>query len=90
MMRFGPRNQYCAVAAPIFDASETVRATVAVSGRRELMIWKDVNALSELVKEAAWEISRRLHYPKLIPRLRDHSAIRSGGRTKNYVSQVSS
>ena len=90
MMRFGSRSQYCAIAAPIFDASETLRATVSVSGRRELTIWKDVNALSELVKEAAWEISRRLHYPKLIPRLSDHSASRTGGRTKNYARQVSS
>jgi len=90
MMRFGSRNHYCAMAAPIFDASETVRATVSVSSRRELTIWKDVNALSELVKEAAWEISRRLHYPKLIPRLSDHSASRNSGRTKNYARQVSS
>ena len=90
MMRFGPRNQYCAVAAPIFDASETVRATVSVSSNRELTIWKDVNALSELVKEAAWEISRRLHYPKPILPLKDHSASRNSGRTKNYVRQVSS
>jgi IclR family acetate operon transcriptional repressor len=90
MMRFGSRDQYCAIAAPIFDASETVRATVSVSRNRDLTIWKDVNALSEIVKEAAWEISRRLHYPKLIPRLKDHSTSRSSARTKNYARQVSS
>src|SRR5581483_4511550 len=65
MMRFEPHNESCALAAPIFDATETVKAAVSVSCRKHLPIWNDEHALSELVKEAAWQISSRLHYPKL-------------------------
>ena len=66
MMRFEPHNESCALAAPIFDATETVKACVSVSCRKHLPIWNDEHTLSEMVKEAAWEISRRLHYPKLL------------------------
>ena len=64
--KFEPHNESCALAAPIFDGNETVKAGVAVSCKRHLPIWNDERALSEMVKEAAWEISCRLHYPKLL------------------------
>jgi len=73
LMRLEPHNQSCALAAPIFDASETVRATVSVSCRRHLAIWNDEQALSDLVKEAAWEISSRLHYPRLMKKGKEAS-----------------
>jgi hypothetical protein len=64
MMHFEPHNESCSLAAPIFDASDAVKAAVSVSCRRHLAIWNDEHALSETVKEAAWEISSKLHYPK--------------------------
>jgi IclR family transcriptional regulator, KDG regulon repressor len=64
MMHFEPHNESCSLAAPIFDASDTVRAAVSVSCKRHLPIWNDEHALSEMVKEAAWEISSKLHYPR--------------------------
>jgi DNA-binding IclR family transcriptional regulator len=64
MMHFEPHNESCSLAAPIFDASDTVKAAVSVSCRRHLSIWNDEHALSEMVKEAAWEVSSKLHYPK--------------------------
>src|SRR5215469_2918943 len=64
MMHFEPHNESCSLAAPIFDASDTVKAAVSVSCKRHLSIWNDEHALSEMVKEAAWEISSKLHYPK--------------------------
>jgi IclR family transcriptional regulator, KDG regulon repressor len=64
MMGFEPHNESCSLAAPIFDASDTVKAAVSVSCKRHLSIWNDEHALSEMVKEAAWEISSKLHYPK--------------------------
>jgi DNA-binding IclR family transcriptional regulator len=67
LMRFEPHNESCALAAPIFDATETAKAAVSVSCRRHLPVWNDEQALSELVKEAAWEISSRLHYPRVVP-----------------------
>src|SRR5262249_52191783 len=66
LIGFEPHNESCALAAPIFDASENVKAAVSVSCRRHLPVWNDERALSELVKEAAWEISCRLQYPKLM------------------------
>jgi transcriptional regulator of acetoin/glycerol metabolism len=63
-MHFEPHNESCSLAAPIFDASDTVKAAVSVSCKRHLPIWNDEHALSEMVKEAAWEISSKLHYPK--------------------------
>lgn len=64
MMRFEPHNESSALAAPIFDVTETVKAAISVSCRKHLPIWNDEHALSEIVKEAAWQISSRLHYPK--------------------------
>jgi DNA-binding IclR family transcriptional regulator len=64
MMPFEPHNESCSLAAPIFDASDTVKAAVSVSCKRHLPIWNDEHGLSEIVKEAAWEISSKLHYPK--------------------------
>jgi IclR family transcriptional regulator, KDG regulon repressor len=64
MMHFEPHNESCSLAAPIFDASDIVKAAVSVSCKRHLSIWNDEHALSEMVKEAAWEISAKLHYPK--------------------------
>lgn len=74
MMRFEPQNESCALAAPIFDATERVKAAVSVSCRKHLPIWNDEQALSELVKEAAWEISSRLHYPKLLQDARNSAS----------------
>jgi DNA-binding IclR family transcriptional regulator len=64
LMQLEPHNESCALAAPISDASDTVRAAVSVSCKRHLVIWNEPEALSQRVKEAAWEISRRLHYPR--------------------------
>jgi DNA-binding IclR family transcriptional regulator len=64
MMHFEPHNESCSLAAPIFDASDTVKAAVSVSCKRHLSIWNDEHALSEMVKEAAWQVSSKLHYPK--------------------------
>src|SRR5215472_15484624 len=64
MMHFEPHNESCSLAAPIFDASDTVKAAVSVSCKRHLSIWNDEHALSDMVKDAAWEISSKLHYPK--------------------------
>jgi DNA-binding IclR family transcriptional regulator len=64
MMHFEPHNESCSLAAPIFDASDTVKAAVSVSCKRHLSIWNDEHALSEIVKEAAWQVSSKLHYPK--------------------------
>jgi DNA-binding IclR family transcriptional regulator len=66
MMHFEPHNESCSLAAPIFDATDSVRAAVSVSCKRHLSIWNDEHALSETVKEAAREISSKLHYPKAI------------------------
>ncbi len=41
MVRFEAHNESCSLAAPIFDASETVNAAVSVSCRRHLAIWND-------------------------------------------------
>ncbi len=65
MMHFEPHNESCSLAAPIFDANDTVRAAVSVSCKRHLSIWNDEQALSEIVKGAAWEISSKLHYPQV-------------------------
>src|SRR5215469_16719152 len=64
MMHFEPHNESCSLAAPILDANDVVKAAVSVSCKRHLSIWNDEHALSETVKEAAWEISSKLHYPK--------------------------
>jgi len=64
MMHFEPHNESCSLAAPIFDASDTVKAAVSVSCKRHLSIWNDEHALSEMVKDAAWEISSKLNYPR--------------------------
>jgi DNA-binding IclR family transcriptional regulator len=64
MMHFEPHNESCSLAAPIFDASDAVKAAVSVSRKRHLSIWNDEHALREIVKGAAWEISSKLHYPK--------------------------
>lgn len=74
MMRFEPHNESCALAAPIFDATETVKAAVSVSCRKHLPVWNDEHALSELVKDAAWQISSRLHYPKLLQEARSSAS----------------
>jgi DNA-binding IclR family transcriptional regulator len=78
MMHFEPHNESCSLAAPIFDASDTVRAAVSVSCKRHLSIWNDEHALSEMVKEAAWEISSKLHYPKA----KDSSQTRHSGKVR--------
>jgi len=85
MVNFEPHNESCSLAAPIFDATETVRAVVSVSCRRHLSIWNDEHALSEIVREAAWEISCRLHYPKVVQSTRNSSlqaANSDGGETR--------
>ena len=64
MMHFEPHNESCSLAAPIFDATDTVKAAVSVSCKRHLPIWNNERALSEMVKDAAWQISSKLHYPK--------------------------
>jgi DNA-binding IclR family transcriptional regulator len=75
MMHFEPHNESCSLAAPIFDASDAVKAAVSVSCKRHLAIWNDVHALSEIVKEAAWEISSKLHYPRAkSPSQKGHSS----------------
>ena len=79
LIGFEPHNESCALAAPIFDASENVKAAVSVSCRRHLPVWNDERALSELVKEAAWEISCRLQYPKLLSESRSHAATAING-----------
>jgi IclR family transcriptional regulator, KDG regulon repressor len=78
MMHYEPHNESCSLAAPIFDATDAVRAAVSVSCRRHLTIWNDERALSEVVREAAWEISCRLHSPKVV-----HSARSSSMQTAN-------
>jgi len=70
MMDFEPHNESCSLAAPILDATGRIRAAVSVSCRRHLAIWRDASALSEIVKEAAWEMSCRL-YGSQVPHVRD-------------------
>jgi DNA-binding IclR family transcriptional regulator len=70
MMRFEPRNESCALAAPILDASGRARAAVSVSCKRHLPIWNDELGLSEMVREAAWGISFKLECPKVIRTIR--------------------
>jgi len=65
MMHFEPHSESCALASPILDASNTVRAAVSVSCKIHLPIWSDVQNLSQMVKEAAWEISSKLRYPEV-------------------------
>ncbi len=84
LMRFEPRNESCALAAPILDRSETVSAAVSVSCRRHLAIWNDEKALSEIVKEAAWEISWRLSYPNFV---RTDSFASRGPNRRGLVSR---
>jgi DNA-binding IclR family transcriptional regulator len=83
MMHFEPHNESCSLAAPIFDANDAVKAAVSVSCKRHLSIWNDEHALSETVKEAAWEISSKLHYPKT-----NHSA-QKGQSSKAMANQSS-
>lgn len=73
MMHFEPHNESCSLAAPIFDAGGAIKGAVSVSCKRHLAIWNDEHALSEMVKEAAWEISCRLHYPTLVSSPRENS-----------------
>lgn len=63
-MHFEPHNESCSLAAPIFDASYTVKAAVSVSCKRHLSIWNDEHTFCEMVKDAAWEVSSKLHYAK--------------------------
>lgn len=64
MMHFEPHNESCALASPVFDANNMIRAAVSVSCKKHLKIWNDEQALSKTVKEAAWEISSKLRYPE--------------------------
>jgi DNA-binding IclR family transcriptional regulator len=73
MMQFEPHNESCSLAAPVFDASGAIKGAVSVSCRRHLGIWNDEHALSEMVKEAAWEISCALYYPTLMTTAREGS-----------------
>jgi DNA-binding IclR family transcriptional regulator len=88
MMSFEPHNESCALAAPIFDAGDVVRAAVAVSCRRHLPVWRDERMLSELVKDAAWEISCRLHYPKILSEPRGESGDTVTKRANGEVRTV--
>jgi len=49
-----------ALSAPIFDASGEIRAAVSVNGCPHLEIWKRLTELSDLVRAAGREISKRL------------------------------
>jgi hypothetical protein len=59
MMHFEPHNESCALAAPIFDANDTVKAAVSVSCKRHLSIWNDEHALSETVRAPRGKSHRR-------------------------------
>ena len=48
-----------ALSAPIFDAAGEIRAAVCVNGCPHLDAWKDVAELSQLVRTAGREISKR-------------------------------
>lgn len=85
MMNFEPHNESCSLAAPIFDASDTVRAAVSVSCKRHLSIWNDERALSEMVKEAAWEISSKLHYPKASDSSQKGRSGKTGGNQSSLI-----
>lgn len=85
MMHFEPHNESCSLAAPIFDASDTVKAAVSVSCKRHLPIWNDEHALSEMVKEAAWEISSKLHYPKTNVAAQTGHAEKVGGSHRSLI-----
>lgn len=85
MMHFEPHNESCSLAAPIFDASDTVKAAVSVSCKRHLSIWNDEHALSEMVKEAAWEISSKLHYPKASDSSKKGHAGKAGSNQKSLI-----
>ena len=87
MMHFEPDNEPCSLAAPIFDASDTVKAAVSVSCKRHLSIWNDEHALSEMVKDAAWEISSKLHYPKTSDSSqKSHSA--KTGNSRRFLAPI--
>jgi len=85
MMHFEPHNESCSLAAPIFDASDTVKAAVSVSCKRHLSIWNDEHALSEMVKEAAWYISSKLHYPKASDSTKKGQAGKAGSSQKSLI-----
>jgi len=82
LMQFEPHNESCALAAPILDANDSVRAAVSVSCKRHLAIWNDEQTLSELVTQAAWEISCRLHYPNVIQRVASTGPNRGDGEIR--------
>jgi transcriptional regulator of acetoin/glycerol metabolism len=84
-MDFEPHNESCSLAAPIFDASDTVKAAVSVSCKRHLSIWNDEHALSERVKEAAWEISSKLHYPKANDSLQKSHSSKAGAKQRSFL-----
>lgn len=48
-----------ALAAPVFDAGDAVRAAVSVNGSPKDPVWRDLPRLVSLVQDAARDISRR-------------------------------
>jgi DNA-binding IclR family transcriptional regulator len=59
----------CCVAAPIFDSSTLIAASVSVSGPVTRMNRNRISEMAKAVKEAADEISRRLGYKQNEPTL---------------------
>ena len=51
-----------ALAAPIFDSAQTVRAAVSVNGPPRDPVWTDLPALIEKIQSAARDISRRTRF----------------------------
>jgi DNA-binding IclR family transcriptional regulator len=88
MMDFEPHNESCSLAAPILDATNAIRAAVSVSCRRHLTIWNDRNALSGIVKEAAWEISCRLDHSRGLRRRPEDTRSAQDGVSDLHLRRV--
>ena len=62
----------CCVAAPVFDKTGTVVASISVSGPDSRIDEASIPAIAEVVRHAAGQISARLGAPRDIPEWRIH------------------
>ena len=69
----------CCVAAPVFDRTGTVVASISVSGPDSRIDEATIPAIAEVVRHAAWQISARLGAPRDLPEWRIHDHHRLPG-----------
>ena len=62
----------CCIAAPVFDRSGRVVASISVSGPDSRIHEASVTSIAPAVRQAAWQISERLGTPRHVPGWRQH------------------